>query len=67
VTKGVVTLTGHMERKSETEIAVAMTRRIDGVVDVVGHLAYRLDDARPRTEEAAQATHGVADDWLRRL
>ncbi|WP_405776682.1 CBS domain-containing protein [Streptomyces sp. NBC_01538] len=67
VTEGVVTLTGHMERKSETEIAVAMTRRIDGVVDVVGHLTYRLDDARLRTEEAARAMHGVADDWLRRL
>ncbi|KOV62221.1 CBS domain protein [Streptomyces sp. NRRL WC-3618] len=67
VTEGVVTLTGHMERKSETEIAVAMTRRIDGVVDVVGHLTYRLDDARLRTEEAARQMHGVADDWLRRL
>ena len=65
VTEGVVTLTGHMERKSETEIALAMTRRIDGVVDVVGKLTYRLDDGRPRTEE--QAPHGVADDWLRRL
>ncbi|MGW2620813.1 CBS domain-containing protein [Streptomyces sp. NPDC001500] len=67
VSDGVVTLTGQMERKSETEIAVAMTRRIDGVVDVVGHLAYRLDDARLRTEEQAGAMHGVADDWLRRL
>lgn len=67
VTEGVVTLTGHMERKSETEIAVSMTRRIDGVVDVVAHLTYRLDDARQRAEEQAQAMHGVADDWLRRL
>ncbi|GGR96488.1 hypothetical protein GCM10010269_39160 [Streptomyces humidus] len=67
VTEGVVTLTGQMERKSETEIAVAMTRRIDGVVDVVGRLTYRLDDARLRVEEQAGAMHGVADDWLRRL
>ncbi|WP_327319538.1 CBS domain-containing protein [Streptomyces sp. NBC_01235] len=67
VAEGVVTLTGHMERKSETEIAVSMTRRIDGVVDVVGKLTYRLDDARLRTEEQVQAMHGVADDWLRRL
>jgi CBS domain-containing protein len=67
VAEGVVTLTGHMERKSETEIAVSMTRRIDGVVDVVGKLTYRLDDARLRTEEQIQAMHGVADDWLRRL
>ncbi|MGQ4360342.1 CBS domain-containing protein [Streptomyces sp. SAS_272] len=65
VTEGVVTLAGHMERKSETRIALSMTRRIDGVVDVVDQLAYRLDDARVRVEE--QALHGVADDWLRRL
>ena len=42
-------------------------RRTDGVVDVVGNLAYRLDDARLRTEERTQTMHGVADDWLRRL
>ncbi len=67
VEEGVVTLTGHMERKSETEIAVAMTRRIDGVVDVVSELTYRLDDADLRAEAQTHATHGVADDWLRRL
>jgi CBS domain-containing protein len=65
VTEGVVTLSGHMERRSETEIAVSMTRRIDGVVAVVDKLSYRLDDARVRPQE--QALHGVADDWLRRL
>ena len=68
VVEGVVTLTGHMERKSETEIALSMTRRIDGVVGVVGvvdKLTYRLDDARLPTPE--HALHGVADDWLRRL
>ncbi|MGW2517421.1 CBS domain-containing protein [Streptomyces sp. NPDC001617] len=65
VTEGVVTLTGQMERKSETEIAVSMTRQIDGVVAVVDQLTYRLDDARLRPDD--QALHGVADDWLRRL
>ncbi|MFF4537179.1 CBS domain-containing protein [Streptomyces aureus] len=65
VTEGVVTLTGSMERKSETEIAVSMTRRLDGVVDVVAHLAYRLDDARLRPDD--RAPHGVAEEWLRRL
>ncbi|MEU2287713.1 CBS domain-containing protein [Streptomyces sp. NPDC013178] len=65
VVQGVVTLTGHMERKSETKIALSMTRRIDGVVDVVDRLTYRLDDAHLPTPE--QALHGVADDWLRRL
>ncbi|MEU3795233.1 CBS domain-containing protein [Streptomyces fructofermentans] len=65
VTEGVVTLTGRMERRSETEIAVSMTRQIDGVVGVVGELTYRLDDAHLRPDEPA--VHGVADDWLRKL
>ncbi|MFK0110019.1 CBS domain-containing protein [Streptomyces sp. NPDC091217] len=64
VAEGVVTLTGHMERKAEAEIAVSMTRQIDGVVDVVDELTYRLDDTRIREE---QALHGAADDWLRGL
>ncbi|MEU6072059.1 CBS domain-containing protein [Streptomyces sp. NPDC047082] len=62
---GVVTLTGRMERRSDIPIAVGMTRRIDGVVDVVDHLTYRLDDTR--LQPAEQALHGLADDWLRRL
>ncbi|MDX2760371.1 CBS domain-containing protein [Streptomyces sp. ME08-AFT2] len=65
VVEGVVTLTGHMERKSETEIALSTTRRIGGVVGVVDRLTYRLDDAHLRPQE--QALHGVADDWLRRV
>ncbi|MHC3469864.1 CBS domain-containing protein [Streptomyces sp. 7R007] len=65
VVEGVVTLSGHMERKSETEIAVSMTRQIDGVVAVVDKLTYRLDDAHIRPEEPP--FEGVADDWLRKL
>ncbi|WP_128375676.1 CBS domain-containing protein [Streptomyces cavernae] len=65
VADGVVTLSGQMERKSETEIAASMTRQMDGVVGVVSELTYRLDDARIQAEE--QAFRGVADDWLRRL
>jgi CBS domain-containing protein len=65
VTEGVVTLTGRMERKSEKEIALSMTRQVDGVVAVVDKLTFRLDDARIQPQE--QALHGVADDWLRRL
>ena len=65
VVEGVVTLSGHMERKSETEIAVSMTRQIDGVVAVVNKLTYRLDDSHVQPDE--QALHGVADDWLRNL
>jgi len=65
VVEGVVTLSGHMERKSETEIAVSMTRQIDGVVAVVDKLSYRLDDAHLKPDE--QALHGIADDWLRKF
>ncbi|MCX5367515.1 CBS domain-containing protein [Streptomyces sp. NBC_00124] len=53
VTQGVVTLTGQMERRSETEIAVSMTRQIDGVVAVIDKLTWRLDDARLRPYEQA--------------
>lgn len=42
--------------------ATAVIRRLDGVVDVVSHLTYRLDDSRLRPEEPA--LHGIADRWL---
>jgi CBS domain-containing protein len=58
VVEGVVTLAGPMERRSETEIALSMTRQIDGVVGVVNKLSYRLDDAHTRPEELS---------WPRRL
>lgn len=63
VDRGLVTLSGHMERKSETEIAVSMTRQVDGVVGVVDKLTWRLDDAH--IEPAGQTMHGVTDHWLR--
>jgi CBS domain-containing protein len=65
VTEGVVTLDGHMERKSETEIAVSMTKQIDGVVAVVDKLTYRLDDAHLRPDDPGM--HGVTQDWLRKM
>lgn len=65
VVEGVVTLFGHMERKSETEIAVSMTRQIDGVVAVVDKLSYRLDDSHVRPEE--QTYHGVTESWPRHV
>jgi CBS domain-containing protein len=65
VADGVVTLAGRLERRSEAEIAVAMTRQIDGVVTVVGELTWRLDDTRLGSDE--QVLHGVADDRPRTL
>ncbi|GAA3655143.1 CBS domain-containing protein [Streptomyces chitinivorans] len=63
VAEGVVTLTGQVERRSEIPVATALIRRLDGVVDVVSRLTYRLDDSRLRPEEPA--LHGLADRWLR--
>jgi len=57
VDEGVVTLTGRVERRSEAEIALAMTHRVDGVVAVVDELRYRLDDSHLRPDEPAM--HGV--------
>jgi len=65
VVEGVVTLAGHMERKSETEIAVSMVRQIDGVVAVVDQLSYRTDDSHIQPED--QQYHGVSETWLRHL
>ncbi|MDH6221015.1 CBS domain-containing protein [Streptomyces pseudovenezuelae] len=60
VDEGVVTLTGHVERRSEAEIALAMTNRVDGVVAVVDKLMYRLDDSHLRPDEPA--VHGVTGE-----
>ncbi|MFH8801961.1 CBS domain-containing protein [Streptomyces sp. NPDC017936] len=62
---GVVTLTGQLERRSEITVAVGLTRRLDGVVDVVDHLSCRIDDKHP--QRTGLVVHGVADDWLRSL
>jgi CBS domain-containing protein len=40
----VVTLSGEVDRKSDTEIFARMTRELDGVVDVVNRLTYAWDD-----------------------
>ncbi|WP_320779577.1 CBS domain-containing protein [Streptomyces sp. CRN 30] len=60
VSDGVVTLDGRMERESDTEIAVSMTRRLDGVVDVVDRLTHRLDDSRLRPDAAAPSWRTIA-------
>ncbi|MEU3459330.1 CBS domain-containing protein [Streptomyces sp. NPDC006733] len=62
---GVVTLEGRLERRSEIDIAVRLTRQIDGVVAVVDKLTFRLDDTHLKPAE--QELHGVADDWIRKL
>jgi CBS domain-containing protein len=44
VDDGVVTLTGALDRKSMVGVTIALTRGVDGVVDVVDKLKYRYDD-----------------------
>ncbi len=44
VTDGIVTLRGEVEHKSMVPLAARLARSVDGVVDVVNHLAYAVDD-----------------------
>ncbi|MEV4061067.1 CBS domain-containing protein [Nonomuraea dietziae] len=44
VDRGIVTLGGHMDRRSSAEIAARMTQRVNGVVDVVNNLSWDDDD-----------------------
>ncbi|MFF4615538.1 CBS domain-containing protein [Nonomuraea jabiensis] len=45
VDNGVVTLSGWMDRRTETAIAARMTSRVNGVVDVVNKLTWKNDDS----------------------
>ncbi|MFI7416509.1 CBS domain-containing protein [Nonomuraea sp. NPDC049684] len=45
VRQGIVTLSGWMDRRTETGIAVRMTSRVNGVVDVVDRLTWKTDDS----------------------
>ncbi|WP_431933214.1 CBS domain-containing protein [Nonomuraea jabiensis] len=45
VHQGIVTLSGWMDRRTETAIAVRMTGRVNGVVDVVDKLTWKTDDS----------------------
>lgn len=49
---GVVTLRGQLQRKSWVPIAVNLTARIDGVVDVNAQLTYAYDDTHIHIPEA---------------
>ncbi|WP_214107458.1 CBS domain-containing protein [Acrocarpospora catenulata] len=46
VDHGVVTLSGVIPRRSDAELAVNLTHRINGVVDVIGELEWKEDDSR---------------------
>jgi CBS-domain-containing membrane protein len=44
VDNGVVTLTGHLDRRSAVSRTVRMAELVDGVVDVINRLTYEQDD-----------------------
>jgi CBS domain-containing protein len=48
VVDGVVTLTGELDTRTDAEVAVALTSRTEGVVDVVDGLSWQVQD-RPDT------------------
>ncbi|UBU18234.1 CBS domain-containing protein [Nonomuraea gerenzanensis] len=54
--QGVVTLSGWMERRSEAAIAARMTRRVNGVVDVVNKLSWKKDDVTARDDDLRRST-----------
>lgn len=41
---GIVVLSGEVEQRSSVAVAVDLTRAVDGVVDVVDHLTFVIDD-----------------------
>lgn len=54
VRDGIVTLSGELEQRSLIPVAVQLTQRVDGVVDVVNRLTYALDDTtRARRHSSA--------------
>jgi CBS domain-containing protein len=46
VKDGVVTLSGELENRTEAHLLEELTRRIAGVVRVVSHLTFQVDDER---------------------
>jgi len=48
VRSNVITLSGEVDRRSDSEILTRMSREVDGVVDVVNLLRFRWDDVRQR-------------------
>ncbi|MEV0390802.1 CBS domain-containing protein [Nonomuraea sp. NPDC050643] len=47
--QGIVTLSGWMDRRTEAAIAVKMTARVNGVIDVVDKLTWKQNDSTWKT------------------
>jgi CBS domain-containing protein len=64
---GVVTLAGHLQRRTQAFALAQLAGLVDGVVAVHDHLTYELDDLTPKAATAATAATAaqVADHTLR--
>jgi len=62
---GVVTLTGEVERRIEATVAQRMIQQVDGVIDVVSELTWRIDDSVGEAVE--EDLKDVADAWIHKL
>ena len=65
VRDGVVTLTGEVERRIEATVAQRMVQQVDGVIDVVSELTWRIDDSVGEAVE--EDLKDVADAWIHKL
>ncbi|WP_043670604.1 CBS domain-containing protein [Streptomyces xylophagus] len=65
VRDGVVTLTGEVERRIEATVAQRMIQQVDGVIDVVSELTWRIDDSVGEAVE--EDLKDVADAWIHKL
>lgn len=59
VTDGVVVLNGRVARRSLVPTIMSLSRRVDGVVDVIEHVAYDVDDTGlgPSSPAAMEILH----------
>ncbi|MGW3938743.1 CBS domain-containing protein [Streptomyces phaeochromogenes] len=57
VDNGVVTLKGHLDRRSDASFAVRIAEQVDGIVAVVDQLTYHLDDSRPPRPAVGPSSH----------
>ncbi|MEQ4725896.1 CBS domain-containing protein [Nonomuraea sp. B19D2] len=46
VSQGIVTLSGWMDRRTEAAITARMTARVNGVVDVISKITWKIDDSK---------------------
>jgi CBS domain-containing protein len=48
VESNIITLSGHVDRRTDVEILGRLARELDGVVNVINQLSFRWDDRRQR-------------------